>query len=102
MDSRIWYIDPQPEWSWFMPTQEPQRITFDDASRTAFPLILTLDTHGVPHRWITWQHACYYYSKNQVAWTLGEHAFTVFGGMNRMTGRRSEITASSIIAVKGK
>ena len=70
--------------------------------RTALPLVLTLDTHGVPHRWITWQHACFYYAKDQVAWTLGEHAFTVYGGTNRMTGERSEITASSIIAVKGK
>ena len=64
--------------------------------------MLTLDTHGVPHRWITWQHACFYYAKDQVAWTLGEHAFTVYGGTNRLTGDRSEITASSIIAVKGK
>ena len=40
--------------------------------RSAYPLILTLDTHGVPHRWITWQHACYYYAKDQVAWTIGE------------------------------
>ncbi len=66
------------------------------------PLVLTLDTHGVPHRWITWQHACFYYAKGQVAWTLGEHAFTVYGGCNRVTGERSEITASSIIAIKGK
>lgn len=67
-----------------------------------FPLILTLDTHGVPHRWITWQHACYYYAKDQVAWHLGEKAFTVYGGLNRMTGERSSITASSIIAIKGR
>ena len=76
--------------------------THDEGFRHVFPLVLTLDTHGVPHRWITWQHACYYYAKNQVAWTLGEHAFTVYGGLNRSTGQRSEITASSIIAVKGK
>ena len=42
-----------------------------------FPLILTLDTHGVPHRWISWQHACYYYAKDQVAWATGAQAFTV-------------------------
>ncbi len=74
----------------------------DDGLQGSYPLVLTLDTHGVPHRWITWQHACYYYAKNQVAWTLGEHAFTVHGGLNRLTGTRSAITASSIIAVKGK
>jgi len=72
------------------------------AQRGGYPLILTLDTHGVPHRWISWQHACYYYSKDQVAWTTGAHAFTVYGGMNRITCARSSITASSIIAIKGK
>jgi len=72
------------------------------ALRGTLPLILTLDTHGVPHRWITWQHACYYYAKDQVAWNMGELAFTVFGGMNRATGVRSSITANSIIAIKGK
>ena len=85
-----------------MTPQEPAAIALDEGHRSPFPLVLTLDTHGVPHRWITWQHACYYYAKNQVAWALGEHAFTVYGGLNRLTGQRSEITASSIIAVKGK
>ena len=86
---------------------EVVRLMFDTSeSQTVvvgrYPLILTLDTHGVPHRWISWQHACYYYAKDQVAWAMGEHAFTVYGGMNRLTGRRSSITASSIIAIKGK
>src|SRR4051812_35705985 len=85
-----------------MMSHEANSTAPDESWRYAFPLILTLDTHGVPHRWITWQHACYYYAKNQVAWTLGEHAFTVYGGLNRYTGVRSEISASSIIAVKGK
>ena len=67
-----------------------------------FPLILTLDTNGIPHRWITWQHACFYYAKNQIAWAAGEHAFTVQGGYNRISGERSKIAASSIIAIKGK
>ena len=66
------------------------------------PLILTLDSHGVPHRWVNWQQACFYYAKNLVAWTLGREAFTVYGGISRATGARSSITGHSIIAVKGK
>ena len=66
------------------------------------PLILTLDAHGVPHRWVTWQQACFYYAKNLVAWTLGNESFTFYGGTSRATGRRSSITAHSIIAIKGK
>ena len=66
------------------------------------PLILSLDSHGVPHRWISWQQACFYYAKNLVAWTLGEETFTFYGGVSRATGSRSSITAHSIIAIKGK
>jgi 5-methylcytosine-specific restriction endonuclease McrA len=66
------------------------------------PLILSLDYHGVPHRWVTWQQACFYYAKNLVAWTLGQEAFTVHGGISRATGERSSITGHSIIAIRGK
>lgn len=66
------------------------------------PLILTLDMHGQPHRWVTWQHAIFYYSKNLVAWDAGEQCFTFYGGTSRLTGGRSAITANSIIAIKGR
>src|SRR6059058_2889353 len=66
------------------------------------PLILSLDAHGVPHRWISWQQACFYYAKNLIAWTLGDKTFTYYGGICRATGERSSITAHSIIAIKGK
>ena len=69
---------------------------------TAQPLILTLDLHGLPHRWVSWQHACFYYAKDLVAWDAGEHRFTFRGGLNRCTGERSTITANSIIAIRGK
>jgi len=65
-------------------------------------LILTLDSNGVPHRWVTWQQACFYYAKNLVAWSLGRESFTFYGGIQRSTGRRSSITANSIIAIKGR
>ena len=71
-------------------------------TRTALPLILTLDMHGVPHRWVSWQHACFYYAKDLVAWDAGDHRFTFLGGMNRCTGERSSIVANSIIAIRGK
>ena len=67
-----------------------------------FPLILTLDMHGIPHRWITWQHAVWYYAKQRIAWETGSTAFTVTGGRCRETGKVSSVTAASIIAIKGK
>lgn len=69
---------------------------------SAYPLILTLDQFGTPHRWVTWQHACFYYAKDLVAWAVGEHSFVFHGGLNRLTGHRSEIRANSIIAIKGQ
>jgi 5-methylcytosine-specific restriction endonuclease McrA len=68
----------------------------------AYPLILTLDPHGVPHRWVTWQHACFYYAKDLVAWTIGANSFVIHGGLNRLTGERSQIRTNSIIAIKGR
>lgn len=67
-----------------------------------FPLILTLDQNGIPHRWITWQHAVWYYAKSRIAWELGSDAFTVCGGKSRDTGEISTVTAASIIAIRGK
>lgn len=69
---------------------------------SAHPLILTLDQQGVPNRWVSWQHACFYYAKDLVAWAVGENSFVVLGGINRITGRRSQIRANSIIAIRGK
>ena len=77
-------------------------IAYCDEMLRTLPLILTLDVQGAPLRWISWQHACFYYAKDQVAWTTGEHAFSVNGGVNRITGERSTLSAASIIAIKGK
>ena len=68
----------------------------------SLPLILTLDQHGVPHRWVTWQQAVWYYAKERVAWELGREEFTFWGGRCHRTGERSHITANSIIAIRGK
>lgn len=66
----------------------------------AAPLILRLDIAGTPIRWIPWQDAVCLYSRELVAWTAGENAFTFFGGIGRESGERSSITVNSIIAVK--
>jgi hypothetical protein len=68
----------------------------------SMPLILTLDQHGVPHRWVSWQQAVWYYAKERIAWEMGSEAFTVHGGRSRLSGEISQITANSIIAIKGK
>ena len=69
---------------------------------SSHPLILTLDQHGVPHRWVSWQHACIYVARDLVAWDAGDTQFIFHGGTNRVTGERSELATSSIIAIRGK
>ena len=68
----------------------------------SYPLILTLDQYGVPHRWVTWQHACVYVARDLVAWDAGDTEFTFYGGQNRITGERSALCTRSIIAIRGK
>lgn len=73
-----------------------------DFSPTAGPLILTLDMYGIPNRWVTWQDAVFYQVKDLVAWSAGDYVFSFRGGMCRHSGRRSEVSTSSIIAIKGR
>ena len=65
------------------------------------PLILRLDIAGRPQRWIPWQDAVILNSREMIAWTAGERTFTFYGGINRRSGCRSQITVNSIIAVRG-
>ncbi|SMB24560.1 putative endonuclease (fragment) [Sterolibacterium denitrificans] len=73
-----------------------------EARAAMLPLILTLDMNGAPYRWVTWQHACFYYARNLVAWSAGDENLTFYGGISRATGRRSSITTNSIIAIRGR
>lgn len=65
------------------------------------PLVLQLDVAGNPSRWITYEDSAYYYSKELVAWAMGEVEFTLHGGTNAATGRQSTLTMNTIIAVRG-
>lgn len=66
--------------------------------------ILTLDSQGTPHRWVSHQDAIVYHAKGLVAWQLGEGEGDVAfrGGENRITGMQSRIVTAPIIAVKGE
>jgi 5-methylcytosine-specific restriction endonuclease McrA len=65
------------------------------------PLILRLDIAGRPQRWIPWQDAVILDSREMIAWTAGERTFTFYGGVNRLSRCRSQVTVNSIIAVRG-
>lgn len=65
------------------------------------PLILALDVAGNPFKWITYEDAAYYYTKDLVAWDLGGEGCLLRGGTNRITCRQSILEISSIVAIKG-
>jgi len=63
---------------------------------------LRLDITGQPVRWIPWYGAVLLEAREMIAWSAGEQYFTFQGGTNRITGLRSSVTVSSIVAVKGR
>lgn len=64
------------------------------------PLILRLDTAGLPVKWVPWQEAICLYSRDMIAWTAGDSVFSFRGGTSRVTGERSLVTINSIVAIK--
>lgn len=66
------------------------------------PLVLQLDASGNPQRWITYEDTAYYYTKDLVAWVMGQVDVTLRGGTCAATGEQSKLVMNTIIAVKGK
>lgn len=64
-------------------------------------MILALDMAGMPSRWLMVDEAITYHARHMVAWALGEVVATYHGGVSRVTGQRSALSTSSIIAIKG-
>lgn len=63
--------------------------------------VLRTDAAGMPLEWIDYQDAVRLYHLEQVAYSCGTLLYRVRGGRNAVTGRRSVIEVSSIIATYG-
>ena len=64
--------------------------------------ILRVDIAGMPLDWIGYQDAVRLYYADTVAYVAGSELFTIRGGTNAKTGRRSIVEINSIIATRGK
>ncbi len=64
--------------------------------------ILRLDSSGNPVKWIDYEEAACYYSKNLVGWTVGDPFRILRGGRNRFSGDQSFMEIHPVIAIKGK
>ena len=63
--------------------------------------VLRTDAAGMPLEWINFRDAVRIYHLGQVAYSLGSTLYRVRGGINAITGQRSIIEVSSIIATHG-
>ncbi|MCB1864940.1 MAG: HNH endonuclease [Chromatiales bacterium] len=63
--------------------------------------ILRTDAAGMPVEWIGFQEAARLFHLEQVAYTCGRELFTIRGGHNAISGLRSRLTLSTIIATYG-
>ncbi|ABD82472.1 HNH endonuclease [Saccharophagus degradans] len=64
--------------------------------------ILRLNIAGQPIEWLHWQQAVTVEARGLVAWRLGEVVRTVRGGRCRLSGKRTRMALSSIIACDGE
>ena len=83
------------------PNEKPVSARAAIVNAAIDPLILRLDISGRPQRWIPWQDAVILDAREMIAWTAGERTFTFYGGVNRLSGCRSQVTVNSIVAVRG-
>jgi len=64
--------------------------------------ILRLDLAGQPRSWMTLQEAISAYARGDVVYGIGAPLPPVFGGIQRLSGIRSQIELQPIIAVQGR
>lgn len=63
--------------------------------------VLKLDIGGRPVSWITREEGALMYCRNQVAWEAGMQHIVLRGGFSRLTGSRSILLVSTIVAAQG-
>ena len=63
--------------------------------------ILKLNIAGRPLSWITREEGALLYCRDQVAWEAGIEFVRLRGGTSRVTGRRSVLFVSTIVAANG-
>jgi HNH endonuclease len=66
------------------------------------PRILIVDSQGQPVRWAALTRAARYYASGKVVTDLGETLFSMTGGLQELSGLRSEFVTSSIVMIRGR
>src|ERR1700686_4911329 len=77
------------------------RIIAPPAARGLSQLVLRTDVAGMPLEWIDYKEAARLYHQEQVAYTCGSMLYRLYGGGKALSGRRTMVEVSSIIATVG-
>lgn len=64
-------------------------------------MVLRTDASGMPLEWINHQQAVHLISLDRVCYALGRVVYTLNGGINARSGRRSRIAVNAILATHG-
>lgn len=64
--------------------------------------ILKTDAGGRPVRWIDHQTAANYLLRDEVAWSAGDVALVLRGGVSAVSGERSVLMIPAILAIRGE
>lgn len=64
--------------------------------------VLRTDASGMPIEWIDYREAVRLYCLGQVSYAFGSTLYTLRGGINARTGRRTEIEINSMLATHGQ
>lgn len=67
----------------------------------SLPSILALNSGGEALCWIDYEKCAYYYAKNRILWSMGQHEVLLRGGKNK-DGVQSTLLMDSIVAVDNK
>jgi 5-methylcytosine-specific restriction endonuclease McrA len=82
-----------------IPDHEFQPVT--QAAHGLNQPVLRTDVAGMPLEWIDYREAARLYHQLQVAYTVGSPLFRLYGGVNALSGNRTVVEVSSIIATVG-
>src|ERR1700734_4351644 len=64
-------------------------------------MVLRTDVAGMPLEWIDYKEAARLYHQHQIAYSCGSLLYRLYGGVNAVSGRRTVLEVSSIIATLG-
>ena len=75
---------------------------YADMQPESSPRILIIDAQGQPVRWAVLSRAARYHASGKVVTDLGDNVFSMAGGLQECSGRRSEFVTSSIVMIRGR